>query len=88
MQKEQMMKRMTVTLNDDLEAALDAFSRDQAVPPQFAAIAQTALAEYLTQRGYLTKRRPLRITPADHGSDDARGSVEHDRIFAEATRGA
>lgn len=78
------MKRMTVTLTDDLEVALAAFRRDQAVPPQFAAIAQTALAEYLTQRGYLRKRRPLRITPADHGSGDARGSVEHDRLFAEA----
>lgn len=82
------MKRMTVTLTDDIEVALDAFQRDQAVPPQFAAIAQTALAEYLTQRGYLTKRRPLRITPADHGSGDTCGSVEHDRLFAEAARDA
>lgn len=78
------MKRMTLTLTEELEAAVDAFQRDQPVPPTLNAVAQTALAAYLAERGYLAPRRPLRITPAEGGSGDPRGSVEHDRLFADA----
>jgi hypothetical protein len=78
------MKRMTLTLTEELEAAVDAFRHDQAVPSTLTAIAQTALTEYLAQRGYLAPRRPLRITPAEHGSGDPHGSVDHDRLFADA----
>lgn len=78
------MKRMTLTLTEELEAAVDAFQRDQPVPPTLNAVAQIALAEYLAERGYLAPRRPLRITPAERGSGDPRGSMEHDRLFADA----
>ncbi len=78
------MKRMTLTLTKELEAAVDAFQRDQAVPATLTAIAQTALTEYLAERGYLAPLRPLRITPAAQGSGDPRGSMDHDRLLADA----
>jgi hypothetical protein len=40
----------------------------------------------LLERGYKPPKGPLRITPADHGSEDQFGSVDHDRILAEKWR--
>lgn len=56
------MKRASVTINDDLEKALEAYRRDQDIPPRLIDIMQAALTEYLEGRGYLalssTEPRP------------------------------
>ena len=76
------MKRATITLTDDLDAALDAYARDQDVSPALTAVVQTALRGYLMERGYLATG-PLRITPADSGSGAADVSINHDRYFGQ-----
>lgn len=47
------MKRASVTINDDLEKALEAYRQDQDIPPRLIDIMQAALTEYLEGRGYL-----------------------------------
>jgi hypothetical protein len=47
------MKRTSVTLADDVERALEAYRRDQDIPPRLVDVVQAALREYLTGRGYL-----------------------------------
>jgi hypothetical protein len=47
------MKRASVTITDDLEKALEAYRRDQDIPPRFIDVMQAALMEYLEGRGYL-----------------------------------
>src|SRR5438067_13103263 len=78
------MKRATITLPNDLAEALEAYQRDQEVPPPLTAMAQVALKEYLAARGYFASTRHLRITPASHGSGTSDVSREHDRYLAEA----
>jgi hypothetical protein len=46
------MKRATITIPDELEQAIETYRRDLEIPPALAAIVQTALREYLTERGY------------------------------------
>jgi hypothetical protein len=79
------MKRVTITLTDDLETAVTDFQDDQAVPPTLTATVQVALEEYLVQRGYLTQLRPrraLRLTPAPLDADTtADVSAMHDRYL-------
>ncbi|CAN5706986.1 hypothetical protein BH24ACT21_BH24ACT21_08830 [soil metagenome] len=48
------MRRATVTIPEKLEAALESYRRDLEFPPSFAAVMQTALKEYLRQRGYVS----------------------------------
>ncbi len=45
------MKRATITLNDELERAVDACLRDQEARPSLTAVVQTALRQYLSERG-------------------------------------
>lgn len=47
------MRRATITIPDELERAIELCRRDLEVPPSLAAIVQTALREYLVERGYL-----------------------------------
>ena len=77
------MRRATITIPDDLAKAVDRYVRDQENPTALTAIMQSALRQYLTLRGYLTPRGPLRITPAKPGSGLHDVSVEHDRYLAE-----
>lgn len=58
------MKRATMTFPDDLAEAVDNYLRAQEVPPTLTAVVQTALREYLRERGFLQVRRPLKIRPA------------------------
>lgn len=76
------MKRATITMTDELEQAITAYQQDQEVPPALPAVAQPALREYLAERGYLSPRRTLRITPATRGSGERDVSEEHDRYPA------
>ena len=46
------MRRATITIPDDLERAIEKYRRDLKVPPTLAAVVQTALREYLAERGY------------------------------------
>jgi hypothetical protein len=77
------MRRATITIPDDLDQALEAFMKDQAVAATLTAVAQTALREFLVQRGYLPSGKRFWLTPAEHGSDESSVSLEHDRVFAE-----
>ncbi len=56
------MKRATVTITDELEEALEAYRKDQEIPPGLTAVMQAALREYLAGRGYLllSSDRPRR----------------------------
>jgi metal-responsive CopG/Arc/MetJ family transcriptional regulator len=77
------MKRATVTIPDELADAVEKYVRDQDAPPPLTAVVQAALRQYLSQRGYLRTRGPLRITPARRGSGLRDVSKEHDRYLAE-----
>ena len=76
------MKRATVTIPDDLVRALGSFARAQEVRPPLTAVVQAALRQYLTERGYLRRRKPLRISPAAQGSGRRDVSQAHDRYLA------
>ncbi len=78
------MKRATITLPDDIEHALEAYRNDQEVPLALTAVVQTALRDYLAERGYLPPAHPLKITPAERGSGQRDVSVSHDRYFTKA----
>jgi Arc/MetJ-type ribon-helix-helix transcriptional regulator len=72
------MKRATMTLPDDLAKAVDEYVQAQEARPALTAVMQTALREYLRQRGYLREYRPLKITPAKKGSGRSDVSKNHD----------
>jgi metal-responsive CopG/Arc/MetJ family transcriptional regulator len=76
------MKRATITLPDDLEQALERFVDEQDAPVQLTAVVQTAVREYLGERGYLPSRSKLRIRPADRGSGQDDVSVSHDQYLS------
>jgi hypothetical protein len=71
------MKRATMTLPDDLAQAIDEYVQAQEAPPALTTVMQAALREYLRERGFLRKYRPLKITPVGRsGRSDV--SVNHD----------
>ena len=77
------MKRVTVTIPDDLEDAVEEFVRAQDAPPALTAVIQAALRQFLSSRGFLRARQPLHIRPAAHGSGRRDVSRSHDRYFSE-----
>jgi len=75
------MKRATMTLPDDLAEAVDSYRQSQEAPPSLTTVVQTALREYLGQRGFLANRRRFKITPVGRsGRSDI--SREHDAYLA------
>ena len=76
------MKRATVTIPDDLAAAVEGYVRAQEAPPPLTAVVQAALRQYLADRGYLRARGRLRIKPAPRGSGRRDVSQVHDRYLA------
>jgi metal-responsive CopG/Arc/MetJ family transcriptional regulator len=71
------MKRATMTLPDDLAQALDEYVQAQEAPPALTTVVQTALREYLRERGFLREYRPLNMRPVGRsGRSDV--SVNHD----------
>jgi len=71
------MKRATITLPDDLAEAVESYTRAQNIPPALTAVVQTALREYLRERGFLRTYRPLKLEPlGNSGRSDI--SVNHD----------
>lgn len=77
------MKRATITLPEDLAKAVDEYLRAQEIAPALTRVVQTALREYLRERGFLRAFHPLKITPAPRGSGQTHVSVDHDSYFAE-----
>lgn len=85
------MKRTSVTIADDVEKALEAYGRDQDIPPRLVDVVQAALREYLAGRGYLPPpsssarpRRKPRGVPRDRavrieGPDNLGAAVIEDR---------
>lgn len=55
------MRRATITIPDRLERAIESYRRDAEVPPALASLVQSALTEYLSERGYFEE---------DKGVDD------------------
>ena len=76
------MKRATITLDDQLEAALAAYGKRQEVPPLLSSVVQAALREYLARRGVVAPPKPFQITPAKKGSGKRDVSVRHDEYLA------
>ena len=76
------MKRATVTIPDDLEQAVERYVEAHDVRPPLTAVIQAALRQYLTERGYMRRSGPLRITPARNGSGRRDVSLAHDRYLA------
>lgn len=76
------MRRATITIPDDVEAGLAVYMESQDAPPTLAALVQSALRAYLTERGYLQEPRTLRLTPSATGSGRSDVSAEHDRELA------
>jgi hypothetical protein len=75
------MKRATMSLPDDLAEAVDNYRQAQEAPPSLTAVVQTALREYLRQRGFLADRRPFRINPVGRSGRTDK-SREHDAYRA------
>jgi hypothetical protein len=76
------MKRATVTIPDDLAEAVKSYVRAQQAPLAFTAVVQSALRQYLGERGFLRVRGSLKITVAKRGSGHRDVSQAHDRYLA------
>jgi hypothetical protein len=71
------MKRATMTLPDDLAEAVDTYLYAQDARPSLTALVQSALREYLHERGFLKPHRPWSIKPlGNSGRSDV--SENHD----------
>lgn len=84
------MKRLTVTLPDDLDTRFEAYLRARDVSP--STVVQDALRAYLESErdilylggeAYPVPERPLRFTPAERGSGKRDISMEHDKYLTE-----
>ena len=76
------MRRVTVTIPDDLAKAVECYARAQEARPTLTTVVQAPLRQFLTERGYLGAADPLRITPAKRGSGRRDVSQAHDRYLA------
>ena len=76
------MKRATITIPEDLAAAVEGYVQAQETPPPLTAVVQTALRQFLTGRGYLRSGATLRVSPARRGSGRRDVSQAHDHYLA------
>ena len=76
------MRRATVTIDDELEPALDAYMRQQEVASGLTAVVHAALKEFLARRGFAPGQPRVRITPARKGSGVRDTSLTHDLYLA------
>ncbi|WP_017656056.1 hypothetical protein [Fortiea contorta] len=78
------MQSFNITLPDAIANALSAYIQDQKVSLPANVVAEAALEDFLSQRGYLPPRKQgLSLTPAPKGSGFKDTSVNHDKILAE-----
>ncbi|EIC23274.1 hypothetical protein [Thiorhodovibrio frisius] len=78
------MRRATITLPDDIDQALVQFVAEQPEPVQLSTVVQSAVREFLGERGYLPSSAALRIRPSQQGSGHDDVSVLHDRYLSGA----
>ena len=73
-----LMKRVTVSLPDDLAKGLDRYLSSQESPLTLPTVLQAALRLYLAERGFLRTGRTLVISAASTGSGRSDISQRHD----------
>lgn len=75
--------QLNTELPDHLAQAIAEYIQDQPGPTDLPDVLQTALENFLTERGYLYQpKKRLRITPAEQVSGYHNTSIEHDQVFA------
>ncbi len=75
---QEIMRRATITIPDDLEADLDAYLADQDAKPSLAAVTQSALRQFLKGRpqgdglveSVLRHRSEIKAIAANHGATE------------------
>lgn len=85
------MKRITVTVPDELEAELEAYLTRQDTPPSLTTVMQVALREFLQsrqlqERGFRPAQKPFAVALVEEKDafGEADVSAEHDTYLAEA----
>lgn len=76
------MNKPAIPLSDELVEGLDRLRSEQDSPQDLTTLVETAVREYLEERGISTTPRGLRITPAEIGSGLTDVSLDHDRYLA------
>jgi Arc/MetJ-type ribon-helix-helix transcriptional regulator len=61
--EQNLMKRVSITLPNDLAEALESYLQSQEVRPTLAAVVREALREYLQGQGDLRTYKPLKLGP-------------------------
>lgn len=82
------MKRVTVTVPDDLERELEDYLKTRSAPPSLTAVVQVALREFLNaqrfhEREFRRGTGLLRLPQHDQGSGRSDLSENHDRYLAD-----
>ncbi|MDD1417320.1 hypothetical protein MEN41_22820 [Dolichospermum sp. ST_con] len=77
------MQSLNITLPDTLANALNSYIKDQENLLPANDIVEDAIIEFLSQRGYLPPKKPIKFIPATKGSGFLDTSVNHDQILAE-----
>jgi hypothetical protein len=83
------MRRVTVTLTDELDQAIEEFRKQQPATPSTTAVVQAAIRRYFAELGYNVVPpsepfQPLVITPAEKGSGFSDTSINHDQVIADS----
>lgn len=74
------MKRATITFPDDLSDAMEQYLKTQETPAAMTTVVQTALRQFLQERGFLKAYKPLRLRPlGNSGRSDV--SRNHDQYL-------
>ena len=74
------MKRATITFPDDLSDAMEQYLKTQETPAAMTTVVQTALRQFLQERGFLKAYKPLRLRPlGNSGRSDV--SLNHDQYL-------
>jgi hypothetical protein len=74
------MKRATITFPDELADAMNQYLKTQETPAAITTVVQTALREFLQERGYLRAYKPLGLRPlGNSGRSDV--SRNHDQYL-------
>ena len=82
------MRRLSVTISDELDAEIERYRRQQPVPPSTAALVQHALGEFLSRHSRPTESALERVLR--HRDDIKRLATEHHaadvRLFGSTAR--
>ncbi len=77
------MTRATITVSDELAAALAAYGRDQGLTSELNGVVEAALRDLLEGRGYLFPFRSFSMTPLERDEGETDVSINHDRYFVD-----